>query len=242
MKALLVVDADAAYKLVSFYLKPLGFELIRYRSPVKAMDNLDEIDPDAVIISAEDFPRHWKTIVQFIRSERNKEKTTIVILKGPNFTFEEAAKAVQVGVNGIASDDFDDPEELERLQDILGRYRPIRNGRTSHRVRPADWDRVEFILSVPATGAIATGRVTSLSDSGLAFKPDDPDCMKGIEPGTEFADCSLRVGASILSPGCRLIRSKPTFAFTFSQIPENERTSLAAYIQERPLRQRRMHG
>lgn len=242
MKALLVVDSDAAFKLVSFYLKPLGFELIRYRSPVKAMDNLDEIDPDAVLISAEDFPRHWKTLVQFIRSERDKEKTTIVILKGPTFSYEDAAKAVQVGVNGIASDDFDDPEELERLQSILGRYRPIRNGRSSNRVRPADWDRIEFIMSLPATGAIVTGRVTSLSETGLAFKPDDQDCMKGVEPDAEFPDCSLRVGPAILSPECKLVRSKPSVAFTFSKMEESEKAALAAYIAERPLRKRRMQG
>jgi len=242
MKALLVVDSDAVFKLVSFYLKPLGFELIRYRSPIKAMDNMDEADPDAVIISAEDFPRHWKTIVQFVRSERDKEKTTIVILKGPTFTYEEAAKATRIGVNGIASDNLDDPQELDRLQSILGRYRPVHDGRTAARVRTADWDRVEFIFSVPSTGTISTGRVTSLSSSGLAFLPDDPGSIESLSPGDLVSDCSLRVGAAILSPECAFVRSSPNAAFTFAKIADAERAALEAYIQERPLLERRLRG
>ena len=43
MKALLLIDNDRAADLARFYLRPLGFEPIRYRSPLKALDNLDEI-------------------------------------------------------------------------------------------------------------------------------------------------------------------------------------------------------
>ncbi len=242
MKALLVIDSDTACRLVSFYLEPLGFEFIRYRSPLKAMDNIEEIDPEAVIVSAEDFPRHWKTIVQFIRSERDKKKTTIVILKGPTFSYEDAAKAAQIGVDGIASDNLEDPEELDRLQNMLGRYRPVKNGRRAKRVRPADWDRVEFIFTIPDSGAIVTGRVTSLSSSGLAFEPDDPAALAAGASGTRYGECSLRVGSSILSPSCVLVRASPSFAFSFDGLADAERAELEKYIQERPLKGRMLRN
>ena len=41
MKALLLVDDDRVADIARFYLRPLGFEAIRYRSPVKAIDNLE---------------------------------------------------------------------------------------------------------------------------------------------------------------------------------------------------------
>lgn len=242
MKALLVVDSDASFALASVYLKPLGFELIRYRSPLKAMDNMDEVDPDAVIVNAEDFPRHWKTVVQFIRSERNKMRTTVVVLKGTAFSYEDAAKAAQIGVDGIASVDLDDPEELDRLQDILGRYRPVTNGRKAKRLRPADRDRVDFICVLPETGRIAAGRVTSLSSTGLAFDPEDSAAFASFPPGARFDECSLRIGAAILSPACELVRGAPQAAFSLSFAESAERESLDAFIVGRPLRERLRRG
>jgi DNA-binding response OmpR family regulator len=239
MKALLVIDSDSVYQLVAYYLKPLGFEFVRYRTPLKAMDNVDEVDPEAVIISAEDFPRHWKTIAQFIRSDRNKEKTTVVVLKGPTFSYEDAAKAARVGVNGIASDDLSDPVELERLQDILARYRPLRNRRSARRIRPVDSDRIDFLLSMPGTGTLVSGKVVSLSSTGLAFEPDEPGLLADSAVGTDFPGCSLRVDDAILSPSCRLVRTSPSFAFAFSFASSSDRTLLEKYMNERHAKEAR---
>lgn len=236
MKALIVIDSDSAYKLVSFYLKPLGFDFVRYRLPLKAMDNVDEVDPDAVIISAEDFPRHWKTLVQFIRTERDKKRTAIVVLKGSTFSYEDAAKASFLGVNGIASENLDDPEEIDRVQSILARYTAVTNGRAARRFRPAQWERIEFILSAPDTGAIVTGRIVSISNSGLAFEPESGAGFSRFAAGTEFPDCTLRVDDAILSAACTLVRSEPDAAFAFSQMDDADRGILDRYLSERPLK------
>ncbi|MDR1588437.1 MAG: hypothetical protein LBS57_13370, partial [Treponema sp.] len=37
----------------------IPIEIIHYSQALKAMDNIEEINPDAIIISACDFPRHW---------------------------------------------------------------------------------------------------------------------------------------------------------------------------------------
>jgi hypothetical protein len=68
MKLLLVLGSDETGNLISSYVEPLGFNLIRYRHVIKAMDNVDEIDPTGIIISARDFPRHWKVLVQIGRA------------------------------------------------------------------------------------------------------------------------------------------------------------------------------
>lgn len=239
MKLLLVIGSDETYRFIASYIKPLGFELIRYRHPLKAMDNIDEVDPDGVIISGEDFPRHWKTLVQFIRSERPKDKTAIVILKGPNFPFEEAAKASYIGVSGIVSENLSNPEELDRLQGILSRYLPIEDGRRSKRVRPAPWDRFGFVAYNPEDNTILTGKIETISNTGLSFLPDDGPSVQKLGLDTLLADCSLRVGESILSPVCKLVRTGKILSFHFESFPKEEDTILNEYIQSRALRERK---
>ena len=52
MKALLISESlNSAEKLKPF-LGSYNFEIIHYRSPVKVIDNLQEISPNAVIINA----------------------------------------------------------------------------------------------------------------------------------------------------------------------------------------------
>ncbi|HPC70226.1 MAG TPA: PilZ domain-containing protein [Treponema sp.] len=239
MKLLLVIASDETYSFIASYVRPLGFELIRYRHPLKAMDNIDEVDPDGVIISGEDFPRHWKTLVQFIRSERPKDRTAIVILKGPNFPFEEAAKASYIGVSGIVSDKLSNPEELDRLQGILSRYLPIEDGRRSKRIRPKPWDRFGFVACNPVDHTFITGSIETISSTGLSFLPDNAPSIQQLGLDTLLTECSLRVGDKILSPVCKLVRTGKIVSFHFESFPEGEQAILNDYIQSRPLRERK---
>ena len=88
MIALLIAASDYIEELVKVHLEPLGFDHVRYRQVLKAMDNIDEINPDAILISAEDFPRHWKTLVKHVRNEHQRDKVSIIILKGTHFAYE----------------------------------------------------------------------------------------------------------------------------------------------------------
>ncbi|MCA1949113.1 MAG: PilZ domain-containing protein [Treponema sp.] len=239
MKLLLVIASDDTYAFIASYVRPLGFELIRYRHPLKAMDNIDEVDPDGVIISGEDFPRHWKTLVQFIRSERPKDKTAIVVLKGPNFPFEEAAKASYIGVSGIVSENLSNPEELDRLQGILSRYLPIDDGRRSKRIRPAPWDRFGFIACNPADQTFITGNLETISATGISLLPEDAHSVQKLGLDAVLSECSLRVGDRILSPVCKLVRTGKIVSFHFESFPPGEQDFLNDYIQSRPLRERK---
>jgi DNA-binding response OmpR family regulator len=51
MIALLVADTDLSVRSIEDTIEPYGFDVVRYRSPVKALDNIDELSPDAVFIS-----------------------------------------------------------------------------------------------------------------------------------------------------------------------------------------------
>src|SRR6056297_3862262 len=108
MKTILVIEDQETKERISRHLMPLGFDFIHYLNPVKALDNIDEIEPDLVIFSAEDFPRHWKPFIRLLRAKHSKEEAVFILLTGENFSSEEASKATILDVNGMISAQLDD--------------------------------------------------------------------------------------------------------------------------------------
>ena len=239
MKLLLVLQSDETYNLISVFVKPLGFELIHYNHILKAMDNIDEVDPCAIVISARDFPRHWKTMVQFVRSARSKEDCPIILLKGSNFPQEEMHKASYLGVSGIVLEALDNSAEIERLQGILSRYLPVDEKRRSRRFRIESWEKLGFTFVSPAAKTLVTGAIKTISSTGLSFLPDYPELMGEIALNMDLNECSLRAGDSILSPVCRLTRTGRIVSMEFLSFPAGEQKTLEAYIESRPILERR---
>lgn len=237
MKALLLIENDRAAEIIKFYLKPLGFEAIRYRNPLKALDNLEEIDPDAVILSARDYPRHWKIIAANVRAERNKEECVLILLKGELFPFEEAAKAAHLGINGVVKDDLDDRHEQAQFQRLLKRYVTVDESRNSERIAPSAWDRLDFSFSHPHNLAPIVGRLETISSDGLSFLPDSPVLIADLAQGTLLDDCSLRAGDRILSLSCRVLRSDRALALSISSMEEEERAYFEEYLRSCPERE-----
>jgi hypothetical protein len=235
MKLLLVLNSDDIYNFISFNVNPLGFDLIRYFHILKAMDNIDEIDPRAIIISARDFPRHWKIMLQFVRAQRSKEDCPVIILTGENFSMEERSMASFLGVSGIVTDAMDDPVEMDRLQAILGRFLPVNEKRRSRRIRVEPEYMFGFLFVHPKDGAIVTGVIRDISSGGLSFLPDNPSFMGSIGLNTELKECSLRAGDSILSPMCRLARTGRIVSMEFISLSEEEQAALDSYLAHIPL-------
>ncbi|MDR1177220.1 MAG: PilZ domain-containing protein, partial [Spirochaetaceae bacterium] len=216
------------------YIKPLGFELIRYRHVLKAMDNIDEIDPVGIIISAEDFPRHWKILVQFVRSSRSKEATPIILLRGTSFPLEETSKASFLGVSGIVSETLD-PIEMDRLQGILSRYIPVEEKRRARRFRPEEWSRMEFLFLNPENRKFITGTIQTISTTGLSFRPDQPGLLENIAPSMKLPECSLLAGDTVLAPVCRVTRTGRNISLEFASFRDQEQEVLEAYLDQIPL-------
>ena len=242
MKLLLVLGADETYHKISLYVKPLGFEMVRYSHIHKAMDNIDEIDPNAIVISARDFPRTWKTMVQFVRSERAKDVCPIIILRGETFPVEESSKASYLGVSGIVNEDLNNSTEISRLQGVLGRYLPVDEKRKNRRFQAENWQRFSFVFAHPGDQAMVTGSVNTISTGGLSFHPQNPTMMKNIDLNTTLEDCSLRTGDTILSPVCRVARFGRVISLEFVSFPEGEQEVLNRYVESLPLKELKTTG
>jgi hypothetical protein len=201
------------------------------------MDNIDEINPHAIIISAKDFPRHWKIIVQFVRSQRSKDSCPIIILKGNNFALEETSKAYYLRVNGVVPETLENRQEISQLQNILSRYIPIDEKRRSQRYQPDEWSRFGFVLISPGERSIVTGEVKTISATGLSFCPDYSGWTKDVSLNMELSECSLRVGEQILSPVCRLVRTGRIISFEFISFPQGEQSCLNSYLENLPLQE-----
>ena len=236
MKSLLVADKDSTLEILTHHLKPMGFDFIHYLNPIKAMDNIDEIEPDLVLFSAEDFPRHWKPFLKLLRETRTKEQTLFILLKGSLFTYEEAAKASHLGVNGIVSENFD-RKEMSRLEEIFTRYSIIKDNRIDQRYFPEPYDNLEFIITHPTSFALITGAILDLSLDGIRFKPDNPLLTQNLGKGTVLPICSLKVEDAIISIQSKVVRKNGVLALQFMPIDEDTRDIIISFIEKKAERE-----
>ena len=235
MKLLLVLGSNETYEMISRFVKPLGFEIIRYYNVLKAMDNIDETDPTGIIISARDYPRHWKTMVQFVRAERPKSICPIIILKGNAFTVDDSTQASFLGVSGIVTESMDNPDEISRIQEILCRYLPTDEKRRARRYNVQPWQRLKMVFALPEDQALVTGELKTISTGGLSILPDNPSLMKDMFLDMELDECSLRAGDFILTPICRIARTGRIISSEFNSFPDDEAEVHAKYLENLPL-------
>jgi hypothetical protein len=237
MKALLLIDSDRIADIARFYLRPLGFETIRYRNPVKTIDNLEEINPDAIVVSARDFPRHWKVLAQAVRAEKNKDECVIVLLKGDGFPLEEAEKAAKIGINGIVKDNLDDRREQGRFQQLLKRYIVVDEERAADRIMPSAWDRLDFMFAHPVSLSPISGKLEAISPTGLSFVADIPALVSDLTTGELIEDCSMRIGPDIVSLSCRVVHSGRVLGLEIESLADDDRLRLDVYLASCPARE-----
>jgi len=237
MKLMLVLGDDTTHGIIDRYLSPLGFDMLRYSHILKAMDNIDEIDPHAIIISAQDFPRHWKTMVQFIRKDRSKERCPIIILKGDNFDREESSKASFLKVSGIVNEHITTISEIDQIHEIISRYIyvPAQEKRSKRRFSTETWQRFGFVCIRPDTQTLVTGTVKEISSSGISFLPDNAASFQTMPVQRDLTECSLRAGDRILSPVCRAVHTDNLTLLTFTNFPQGEQEELDTYLEHLPL-------
>lgn len=237
MKTLLVIENDNLKELVIEHLAPRGFDFIHYRNPIKAIDNIEEIEPDLVIFSAADYPRHWKPFITVLRSFLSKENSVFILLKGENFPTEESTKASALGVNGIISDEFSNPAVLSQIEDIFSRYNIIDDKRISRRYLRCVTNDIEFIFTHPLTLSLIDGEITDISTGGLSFKPDNPRITQDIREGSVLMNCTLRLKESFNTISVTVIRNNNILSLGFNDLKEDLKEEMMEYFHEIPERE-----
>ena len=98
MKALVISDRPEITDFVSPLLKEKGFDLIHYRWIIKALDNIEEIQPDVIVLSALEYPRHWKTLAGFVQSGIGGNDVKVYLYDTTPLSSEDSEKACDLGV------------------------------------------------------------------------------------------------------------------------------------------------
>lgn len=115
MKALIISNDEYVVSQASNALKDVGCDLIVYKWLLKALDNIEEIQPDLIFVSASEYPRHWKTLVQFVKSGIGGNKIAIYLYEDSPLSADDEEKSKALGITGaIRSFSDDNVDELKK--------------------------------------------------------------------------------------------------------------------------------
>lgn len=103
MKALVISEDKELVKFYTDIFNENKIDVINYNWLLKAMDNVEEIKPDFIVVSSVEYPRHWKTLVQYVKSEIFIGPIFFVLQVNNNFSEDERKKAECLGINEIVS-------------------------------------------------------------------------------------------------------------------------------------------
>jgi hypothetical protein len=234
MKLLLVAAGDRHLNVLGFHLRPLGFTIEHLADPVEAVERLDEIEPEAVLFHAGDFPRHWKPALKMAREHHTREELIFVLIAPSDFEMEEAAKAAHLGANGIVGADLTDKKELYRLEELFRRYRPVDDKRTVIRVVPDADEALLFAFTHPARRSLVAGKIREISIQGASFKPAAGAAVSDLEAGCRVPVCSLKLAErSIVDMSAKVTRNRAEMGFQFLDFEADGRARLLAWIEAR---------
>lgn len=96
MKALIISEEQSVLSQMDSILKANGIDCIQYTWLMKALDNLEEIHPALIIVNATEYPRHWKTLAQFVRTSFSDIR--VILFTPEGFSDEESKKADELGI------------------------------------------------------------------------------------------------------------------------------------------------
>jgi hypothetical protein len=240
LKTIVFTKNDELISHLSYHLLPLSFQ-VDHESDTSRLFDLLKTDYDLIIFDIRDFPRHWKPIVKLLREDKSKEQTIIILINASHFPFEEAAKAIYLGVNGIIEYDTNNKREIYRLMEIFKRYRSVKENRRFMRIIPETDEVFRILFTNPHTNKIITGNVVDISIQGLMFFPLEPDMIQGLDEGDTIPRCSLQIGKHIISLECRLTRVGDSIGMEFTHFNKDAHHRLFTYLMERPFRQLQHH-
>ena len=100
MKVLIITENTEISSKISAIAKNYGADTIIYKWFLKALDNIEEIQPDIIILNSCEYPRLWKTLVQFVKSGIGGNDVRIYLYEETPLSDEDQEKYAELGING----------------------------------------------------------------------------------------------------------------------------------------------
>lgn len=113
MKVLIISENKEKTDALINAVKISENEIIHYKWFMKALDNIEEVSPEIIIINAEDFPRHWKVLCQYTLSSLFSKNVKVILFVPKDFSEEDLEKSKALKVSGILRDENKTPRQLQ---------------------------------------------------------------------------------------------------------------------------------
>ncbi|MCR5402103.1 MAG: hypothetical protein K6E78_11000 [Treponema sp.] len=176
MKALLISENDKKTELLIAAVRESGNSPIHYRYFMKALDNIEEISPEIIIIDTEDFPRHWKVLCQFTSSELFDEPVKIILFVPSNFSEEDIKKSEFLKVFGIIRQ-----KENQTKEELMEDYLSIINNKESKKYSEKQEDKL--------VNTFCSGEKLNMDDNYNLYTVDN--LLMDNSSSSNFSDADL---------------------------------------------------
>lgn len=204
MKTLLISDDLTVHDKLKTFFKGYNEEIIHYNNALKAIDNINEINPQIMLFNGVDFPRHWKVALKFFREKRDYRSGIFVLLIDAHFSQEEAMKASWLGVNGLIVIDEIEENRHKKLYDLLTRYYHMPD-RPTEVPSPGD-----LMFRNPLSNRLCMGELKYTSQTEARFMPREASQVLNLQNGDIIQGASLKQNDRISTVNFKVYSNKGT--------------------------------
>ena len=177
MKALIISEDENVYSVLNSVLQKAGYDTIIYKWLLKALDNIEEIRPDCIVVSSSEYPRHWKTLVQFVKSGIGGDEVEVYLYEPNPMSSEDEEKARVLGIT-----DYFTSLEPGVLEGIFGKTEEhlptVENIVQSEPEKEEEKNEGHYMFTHPVSGKYVSGKFFEYNGTTLSCVIND---LKGIE-------------------------------------------------------------
>ncbi len=232
MKALIISEDENVYTTLDEILKKASYDTIIYKWLLKALDNIEEIRPDLIVVSSSEYPRHWKTLVQFVKSGIGGDDVQIYLYEPTPVSAEDEEKAKILGVTGCFSE-FDEfgkmvlrqaQESQEETQEPQAEIEePVVEETPAPSEEPAVTNTGHFMFTHPSSQKFISGKYFDYNGKTLScsfFDESDLSTVKEemtVECFSFFDSIKVRTASVIIK---NVMRLAPSNTFVIVEIKD----------------------
>lgn len=207
MILMLVKDETPWAAALDRCLSPYGVGVVHYRHPLKALDNLTETKPSIVLYDLQDFPRHWKILIKYLREEFRKDEVIFLLVSTGPAPLEEANKALYLGVNGILQFNGDVEALARSIREVFLRYGTFEVEAVTEAAVAGAEGPLAFLFRHPRHKHLVTGTLLKYDGHRATFKPDFAHEVADLSEGESLAGGSLRLAESLITLDATILKN-----------------------------------
>ena len=169
MKILIISDDSAFINTIDSYFQKRGHSSIIYKWLIKAMDNLEEIKPEVIIVSADEYPRHWKSLVQFMESGIAGKEHKIYLYKKEKIEGEEELKIQKLNIAKV----FDNLDSITLNTTFAECFPKTQQAENIENKETTSETENSLIITNPGTHNFVYGKYSFINEKAIKFSTND---------------------------------------------------------------------